>query len=31
LISRFPQGVSAERLRALLAGYGQEAVDVLAP
>lgn len=31
LISRFPQGVSTERLRALLAGYGQETVDVLAP
>lgn len=31
LISRFPQGVSAQRLRALLAGYGQEWVEVLGP
>ncbi len=31
LISRFPQGMSAERLRLLLVGYGQKAVDVLAP
>ena len=30
LISRFPQGVSRERLRALLAAYGQPAVEVLA-
>ncbi len=30
LISRFPQGVSREQLRALLAVYGQPAVDVLA-
>ena len=30
LISRFPQGVSREQLRALLAAYGQPAVDVLA-
>ncbi len=29
LISRFPQGVSREQLRALLAAYGQAAVDVL--
>ena len=29
LISRFPQGVSREQLRALLAAYGQPAVDVL--
>lgn len=31
LISRFPAGVSADRLRALLRAYGQPAVDVLAP
>lgn len=30
LISRFPQGISRERLRALLAAYGQPAVEVLA-
>jgi hypothetical protein len=30
LISRFPQGVSREQLRTLLAAYGQSALDVLA-
>lgn len=31
LISRFPQGVSAERVRALLAAYHQDSLRVLEP